>query len=373
MPATRIGLIGAGVIGCTHAAALQQIASVLPDHVEFAAVADPDPAAREQAVALFGFRESFADGHDLLERGAMDAVFVCCPTAFHAEFVHHAAERGLAIFCEKPLAMSYAEGAAMLAAVRRHGVPHQIGLVLRFSAVYTVMRALLHDPSFGEPMAVIFRDDQVFPIRGVHHSQWRADRRLTAGGTLIEHGVHDLDLLAWLFGPPVRLQAWSRNIAGYEGVEDYVAVELQFASGLQAQLVNVWHDMVQRPSNRRLEIFCRTGFVASDFDFLGPVLYQVGDGPETTIAAEEVLARFGKLITVEPPQLAPFAGIAYLLQDLSFLRALRSGSAPAPGLEVGLEAQRLAEAAYHSARIGEPVTLATFAGEVQQGWSRKSA
>lgn len=360
MTALRVGLIGAGVIGSAHAAVWQQIQAALPGRLELAAVADPDAAARELAVYNFGFPAAFSDGHELLDTVRVDAVFVCSPTAFHAEFVEHAAERGCAIFCEKPLAMSYAEGARMVASVRRHGVPHQIGLVLRYSAVYNVMRALLRDPSVGEPMAVVFRDDQVFPIRGVHNSPWRADRTLSAGGTLIEHGVHDLDLLVWLFGPPLWLQAWQRNVAGYPGIEDYVAVELRFPNGLQAQLVNVWHDMVQRPSNRRLEIFCRRAFVASDADFLGDIHCQFGDGSEHVLDASEVLERFRRLQPVGPASLQEFAGIAYLVQDLAFFDALWSHTSPAPGLEVGLEAQRLAEAAYHSATTGQPVELAFF-------------
>ncbi|GBD24810.1 scyllo-inositol 2-dehydrogenase (NAD(+)) [bacterium HR30] len=373
MAATRIGLIGAGVIGSTHAAVLQQICAALPGRVELTAVADPDPLAREQAAATFGFRHAFADGHALLDQALVDAVFVCPPTAFHAEFVLHAAQRKVAIFCEKPLAMSYAEGVSMVEAVQRSGVPHQIGLVLRFSAVYTVMREMLREPAFAEPLAVVFRDDQVFPIRGVHHSPWRADRALTAGGTLIEHGVHDLDLLTWMFGPPTHLQGWMRNVTGHPGVEDYVAVELRFAGGLQAQLVNVWHDMVQRPSNRRLEIFGRRGFVASDADFLGPIQCQIGDGPETEIAAAEVLERFRRVVPVEPAPLSELAGVAYLVQDLRFLESLWQGRTPFPGLEVGLEAQRLAEAAYHSARTGQPVELASFPSAEKLERSRKSA
>jgi predicted dehydrogenase len=243
--------------------------------------------------------------------------------------------------------------------VRRAGVRAQIGLVLRFSAIYTVMRDLLHTTAAGDPMAVVFRDDQVFPIRGLHHSAWRKDRRLTAGGTLIEHGVHDLDLLTWFFGPIARLRAWQQNRAGHPGVEDYVAVELEFASGLRAQLVNLWHDMIQRPSNRRLEIFCQRGFFAADHDMVGDILVQLGDGPEKRLDAPEVLRRFGILIGRPGPD-GPFSdwyGIPYLLQDLVFIEALLANRDPAPGLEAGVEAQRLADAVYRAAETGEELEV----------------
>jgi myo-inositol 2-dehydrogenase/D-chiro-inositol 1-dehydrogenase len=359
MERVRIGLIGAGIIGATHSAVLRTIANAMPGLVELTAVADPSPHAREMFVHLYGYRHALADGRDLLARGDVDTVFVCTPTAFHAELVRAAAAAGKQLFCEKPLAMSLAEAREMADVVRRAGVRAQIGLVLRFSAVYTVMRDLLRPSDAGDPMAVVFRDDQVFPIRGLHHSAWRKDRRLTAGGTLIEHGVHDLDLLTWFFGPIARLRAWQQNRAGHPGVEDYVAVELEFASGLRGQLVNLWHDMIQRPSNRRLEIFCQRGFFAADHDMVGDILVQLGDGPEQRLDAPAVLERFSVLIGRPGPD-GPFAdwyGIPYLLQDLAFIEALLANRDPAPGLDVGVEAQRLADAVYRAAESGTEVEV----------------
>jgi predicted dehydrogenase len=357
MQRIRVGLIGAGLIGGAHSAVLRTIADALPDALELTAVADPLAEHRDLFTQLYGYRHAFADGRDLLDRAEVDAVFVCTPTAFHAELVHAAAAAGKHLFCEKPLAMSHAEARAMGDAVRRAGVRAQIGLVLRFSAVYTVMRDLARTADAGEPMAVMFRDDQVFPIRGVHHTGWRKDRRLSAGGTLIEHGVHDLDLLTWFFGPIVRLRAWQQNRAGHAGIEDYVAVELEFAGGLRAQLVSLWHDMLQRPSNRRLEIFCRRGFFASDHDMVGDIVVQLGDGAELRLDASDVLKRFEALLARPDPRFRNWYAVPYLLQDLEFVEALLGDRDPAPGLDVGIEAQRIAEAAYNAAERREEVEL----------------
>jgi predicted dehydrogenase len=360
MDSVRIGLIGAGVIGAAHSAVLQQISRAVAAKVQLVAVADPEAKRRKLFADLYGYQQLFADADELLARAEVDTVFICTPTRFHAELVQAAAGRGLHIFCEKPLAMNYPEAVDMVAAVERAGVQSQIGLVLRFSAVYSVMRAMLHDARAGKPLAVVFRDDQCFPIRGVHDSAWRADRTLTAGGTLIEHGVHDLDLLTWFFGPVQRLRAWEQNRAGHAGIEDYMAVELEFADGTRAQLVNVWHGMIQRLSNRRLEIFCDRAFIASEADMVGNVTYQFGDGPEQRLPEDEVLRRFIAMQTVVPEELRSFFGIAYLVQDLAFVEALLSGRPAAPSMRVGLEAQRLAAAAYHAARTGGEVELATF-------------
>ncbi len=169
--------------------------------------------------------------------------------------------------------------------------------------------------------------------------------------------MHDLDLLTWFFGPIARLRAWQQNRAGHPGVEDYVAVELEFASGLRAQLVNVWHDMLQRPSNRRLEIFCQRGFFASDHDMVGDVFVQIGDGEARRLSTGEVLARFEALLGRVDARFRDWYAVPYLLQDLAFVEALLADRDPAPGLEVGVEAQRIAAAVYRAADRGEEITV----------------
>ncbi|HYD47736.1 MAG TPA: Gfo/Idh/MocA family oxidoreductase [Terriglobales bacterium] len=356
----RIGLIGAGVIGATHSAVLQQISRELPGRVELAAVADPDPSRRELFQQLYGYSMAFASAEELFEHGEPSAIFICTPTRHHAAMVHAAAERGLDIFCEKPLAMSYREGERMVAAAERAGCKTQIGLVLRYSPVYTVMRSLLQVPGTGEPLATVFRDDQCFPIRGFHDSGWRADRTISAGGTLIEHGVHDLDILTWFFGPIARVRAWERNFAGHAGIEDYVAAEIEMASGLRAQLINIWHNVLRRHSNRRLEIFCQNTFIASEHDMHGEVIHQLGDREAETISADEVVARFVAEHHAADHPLRDWFGAAYLVQDLAFIEALTAGKQPSPSLREGLEAQRLAYAVYHAARTGEEVEVESF-------------
>jgi predicted dehydrogenase len=353
----RLGLVGAGFIGEIHSHVLQHVAARWGDRVALAAVAEPDPERRERFARQFGWQATFADGADLIAGADVDAVFLCTPTHLHHAHFLLAAARGLDVFCEKPLAMSLAEGHAMLAAAGAAGIRTQIGLVLRFSAVYGVMRALLAEPETGPARAVVFRNDQCFPIRGLHDTTWRADRARTAGGVLIEHSVHDLDLLVWLFGPLARLRARAHNHAGHPGVEDHVAVDLEFESGLRAQLLTLWHDMAARTSHRRLEVFCQRAFVASDHDMLGDVTLQRGDGAPETLAPGEVLRRFEASLGRTDHTFRDGYGIPYALQDVAFVEALLDGRRPSPDLADGIEAQRLAEAVYEAARTGMEIEV----------------
>ncbi len=357
----RVGIIGAGLIGQVHSLMLRHIADRTEQSVRVVAVADVAHAQAERLAARWPGAHALASADDLIADRSIDAVWICTPTRLHRDAAIAAARAGKHIFCEKPLAMTSAEAAEMADAIHRAGVLSQVGLVLRFSPVYTVMKSMAAAPDAGRILAVVMRDDQDFPIRGVHASAWRNDPSLTAGGTLIEHSVHDFDLITWMLGPIERLYCRTRNLSGAPGIEDLGTVALEFAGGFLGQLTSVWHKMIGRPSNRRLEIFTENLFIASDHDIVGPIIVQRGGAQSEEIIAEaEVLRRFEKIVLTERPYLAPLSdslGLSYALEDLSFVAALSGACAPDPPIYAGVAAQRLVESAYASARSGAPVTI----------------
>jgi len=249
----------------------------------------------------------------------------------------------------------------MAAAIKASGVVSQVGLVLRFSPVYNVVKAMFEEDGVGKLLSVTMRDDQDFPTRGTHASAWRNDPSLTAGGTLIEHSVHDFDLLTWMFGPVTSLYCRTRNVNGADGVEDFGATSMEFAGGWHGQLTSIWHRMIARASNRRLEVFAENLFAASDADTLGPIVFQRGSGAkEETIAADVVMAKFTDKILRDRPYLAPMKDrltIPYAAEDATFIAALKGVCDPDPEFAAGVAAQRIVEAAYESARTGVPAQI----------------
>ena len=205
----------------------------------------------------------------LMER--CDAVWICTPTVAHRNAVDAALAHGRAVFCEKPLATDLDGAHALVAAVAASPEPvlAQCGLVLRSAPVFRALRELVASGTLGRPMAAIFRDDQYFPIQGTYASQWRADVTQAGGGCLIEHSIHDVDILRFCFGEVDRLSARTANFSGHEGIEDLATVSLSFASGLEAHLTSVWHNILSRGSTRRIELFCRrawSGWTTSSGD-----------------------------------------------------------------------------------------------------------
>jgi predicted dehydrogenase len=356
----RIGLIGAGLIGQAHSLMLRLIADRTEGGVGIDSIYDVAHVAAQKLTGKWPGAKTAPSVREVLDDPAIDAVFICTPTSSHREICVAAARAGKHIFCEKPLAMNAPEAAEMQTEIEHAGVHSQVGLVMRFMAVYTVMRALANDPSAGKILAVAMRDDQDFPIRGAHPTGWRNDPSLTAGGTLVEHSVHAIDLFTWMFGPIRKLYCTTRNVNGAPGVEDVGFTQFEFAAGFHGQLASIWHRVAQRPSNRRLEIFCENLMIVTDDD-LGETIYlQRGNGPQERIEQAGVMARFEAIILGERPYLSPLRDILrlpYALEDAAFIAALRGETEPDPPFRAGVTAQRIVEVAYESARLGAPVKV----------------
>ena len=344
----RVGFIGSGLIAWAHGLGLK--AMIDGGVVDAAIVAVHDHherRARGFAEALGGDDvEVVADAAGVARR--CDAVWVCTPTSAHREAVDEALAAGCAVFCEKPLHVDFAGAAALVEAARAAGVASQCGLVLRSAPVFRALRDLVQSGTLGAPMAAVFRDDQYFPIQGTYASQWRADAAQAGGGCLIEHSIHDVDILRFCFGDVDSVVARTANHAGHQGIEDLAAVTLSFASGFEAQLTSVWHDILSRGSTRRLEIFCRRGMVWLDDEFRGPLHIQTSDGTEARHCPSPPWVDALPLADDE----VGLAVRAYVEADRAFVDAVTEVRRPEPGLDVALEAHRLVDAAYRSAADG---------------------
>ncbi len=232
----------------------------------------------------------------------------------------------------------------MTESVEAAGVANQVGLVLRRSPAFRFLISQVHQGLSGPIMNVVFRDDQYLPTQGMYDSTWRGDPTKAGAGTLIEHSIHDLDLLSWMLGPIQRVGAHTAHVHQLEGIEDQALAWLIADSGASASLTSIWHNVLSRPSQRRVEVFCRDGVWTLEGDWSGPVSWELTAG-----AAEAAgMASKGSL---EGEALAAAAGIDGLGQngDVAFIQAVRAGQPAYPDFRVALEAHRLCDLAYASA------------------------
>ena len=335
----RVGFLGAGFIANFHASLLRSC------DVVFSGVYDTDRARADAFAAQTG-AVACADEDEVL--AGCDAVFICTWTSEHGRLVEKAAARGLAIFCEKPLATDLAGAAAMAEVVRRAGVVNQVGLVLRFSPAFCWLRRLVADPASGRVMSVVLRDDQYIPLQGMYKSTWRGDVARAGAGALLEHSIHDVDILETLLGPVAAVAGTTAEFHGIPGIEDVVNLSLTFASGALGSLVSVWHDVLQRESSRYVEVICENLWSAIDTDdWFGPVRW-MRSGEEPGVLEGQALGAAvwdGGLAPVNP--------------DQSFLDAVTEGRTLGPDFDSALRAHLVVDAAYRSAaQGGVPVAVA---------------
>jgi predicted dehydrogenase len=338
-----VGFLGCGFIARYHAAML---AAGPADAAAIVAVHDPDRGRADRFAAALGGPAQVVDREkDVIE--AADAVYVATWTSEHRRLVELAAGAGRAVFVEKPLAATCSDAAAMAAAAAGAGVVNQVGLVLRDSPSFLLLRHLVQRPVSGRVMAIVFRDDQFLPVQGLYRSTWRADARRAGAGTLLEHSIHDLDLLAWIAGPVAEVGARTAAFHGIEGIEDVATVSLAFASGAHATLTSVWHDVLARPSMRHVEVFCERACYVLEGDADGPVRWTVeGAGDDDGFGAA------GAVQGDELRRVLASSGLVARNPDAAFVAAVRDGGPAYPAIAEALTAHALADAAYRSAACG---------------------
>jgi predicted dehydrogenase len=213
----RLGFVGVGWIGKARLDAIEQ-----SDVAEVAAIADP---------ALEGALESF---EQLLEED-LDGVVIATPNALHAEQAEAALERGLAVFCQKPLGRNTAETERVVHAARDADLLLGVDLSYRYTEAARRVRRLVQD---GE-LADVFACDLTFHNAYGPANPWFYDRELSGGGCLIDLGIHLVDLALWTLGWPTLVSA-SADLRG-EPVENFATAELGLATGAVVRITCSWN------------------------------------------------------------------------------------------------------------------------------------
>jgi len=232
----RLGFLGTGWIGRNRMEAMLATGEVEP-----VAICDSNGDMAAQALELAPGAKLTASLEELLDC-ELEGLVIATPSALHAEQCVAALERGIPVFCQKPLARTAAEVDAVLGAARRADLLLGVDLSYRYTAA---MQAIRERVSGGE-LGQVFAADLVFHNAYGPQSGWFWDPKLSGGGCLIDLGVHLVDLALWLFDFPDVTEARATLLrAGQpvrEGeVEDYATGELTLANGIHARIACSWN------------------------------------------------------------------------------------------------------------------------------------
>lgn len=226
----RFGLLGFGAIGKVRARALTRTPGC-----SLAAICDADPARRAQAPAGAAV---FASAQELLNSGACDAVVISTPPDSHAELAVQAMERGLHAIVEKPIANTPQAIARMLHSAATTGRTLTVGFNHRYFKGVKRLRAAIDRYEIGELRYVKAYAGHV----GLPElrSPWMYDKRVMGGGTLMDNGIHVIDLMRHLMGDVVEVTALLPQPVWKLGVEENAFVQLAGRDGVLGSLHSSW-------------------------------------------------------------------------------------------------------------------------------------
>ena len=192
----RVAIVGGGFITVRgHIPAIQR-----HPETELAALVEVNPERGRALAAQFGIPALFTDYDQMLREVQPDLVIIATPNVFHAPMTIAALDAGAHVLCEKPMALSLADGQAMLAAAHRANRVLTIGLHNRFRPEMEMMKRIIDEGQLGR---VYYAKASMLRRRGIPgFGSWFTNRDLAGGGALMDIGVHMVDLALWMMGNP---------------------------------------------------------------------------------------------------------------------------------------------------------------------------
>ncbi|HLY23455.1 MAG TPA: Gfo/Idh/MocA family oxidoreductase [bacterium] len=315
----KVGLIGAGAMGRRHLEALARDA-----RAQVVGVADAVEEAARSAAAAAGAAPC-RDLADLADAGA-EAVFVTLPNVFHARVVLEALDRGLHVFCEKPMATTLEEGRAVASRARRAGRVYQMGFNRRWSPSYRYLKGRIDAGFVPYSASVKINDgDMLTP-------SWYTNVEI-CGGFMYDTAVHLVDMVAWLVGPVERVSALGRRSC-YPDYDD-IAMLLHCRGDRPVAFSTCGHASWAAPQER-VELYGDHALLVSeDLDRVRHTTRETAEAPWEQLPSPDRVTLWG-----------------YVDEDREFIDACLGRVPPPVGAGEAFHSIAVLEAAYASIRNG---------------------
>ncbi|RNE67064.1 Gfo/Idh/MocA family protein [Cryobacterium tepidiphilum] len=349
----RAAIVGTGAIAAAHAQALTDY-----PHADIVAAVDVSAERAGEFASRWGIPASYASAEELLAAGEVDVVHVCTPPGVHAEQTIAALDAGAHVVVEKPPALSLDQLDAMTDAATRNDRALAVVFQQRTGTAAAHVRGLLETGALGRPLIATcqtlwYRDPAYFEV------PWRGKWATEGGGPTLGHGIHQIDLLAWLLGDWASVQGQLWHLAREVETEDASTAVVTFASGAVASVIT---SLLSPRETSSIRIDTEKATITVDH------LYGHGHDnwritPAPGVGDDE--AASWVLPAVEEP-----SGHGPLLRDI--YDALRSGG-PLPATAADPSRSfEIVTAVYSSAATGRPVTPATLRDDAERRVSLRS-
>jgi len=361
------GIVGTGVIAAIHADAIALLSNTGLSNTglsktglsktglsntgrpgaRLVAVTDVDAGAAAAFAAARGCAAE-PDLGALLARRDVEVVCVCVPSGLHAAIGVQAAKAGKHLVVEKPIDVSLDAADRLIGAARAAGIALTVISQHRFDPGLVELKRLLDDGALGR-LVLGEASTKWYRAQAYYDSAaWRGTYAMD-GGSLMNQGVHYVDLLRWCMGPPVEVTAVCSTQAHQIEVEDTALAIVRFASGAVATILSSTAAFPGFP--QRLEITGTQGTVTVED---GRIVGRALAADATPDATPATTSEAGRSAAADPAAV-DVASHAAQLADL--LDAVDTGREPAVSGQDGRDALAIVLAVYESSRTGRPVTV----------------
>jgi len=324
----KIGIIS---FAHMHAYSYAHCIKTLPN-AELVGVFDENARRGRKMAKQFGTRY-FQDLKYLLKQD-IQAVVICSENAKHRSFVEAAAKAGKHVLCEKPIATTMADAYTIIEVCQKYDVQCQTAFPVRYASAARSVKAKLDANAIGDVLAINATN------RGKMPPGWFTEKKLSGGGAVIDHTVHNVDLIRWFTGAePVSVYAEidTRLHKGLK-VDDVGILTIEFSDGFFVTQDASWSRPKSYPTwgDVTMEIIGTEGVISLD---VFAQVHQVYN--DTTMRIE--WRNWGDNIDMG------------LVQD--FVDAIEHNRPVSITAEDGVKALEVALAAYRSARMHKAVPL----------------
>jgi predicted dehydrogenase len=331
----KVGVLGAGSMGGTHARAFAR----LPD-VQVVGVSSRS-AEKAAALAKEVNAEPFTDAMALATAPHVDAVSVTLPNHLHQEYVVAALNAGKHALVEKPMGLTVEECDAMIEAAHRSGRLLMVAHAPRFWPEYVALADLVRSGQLGRPLVATASRLSAPPTLG----SWFANPAWT-GGVVHDLQIHDLDIFNWLFGAPQSVYA--RGQRGIGGGWAYALTLVDYGA-VQACAEGSWLMPAGYPFTMTLRVLCEKGSVEFASRASGADV-----GADAASGASLMVYESGE----SPRPLPGPGGDGYQNEITYFVQCVREGRTPDQGtVEQGRLAVKTALAVRRSLDTGQVVSI----------------
>ena len=352
MKKLRIGLVGAGNIAKAHLNAYKQV-----ENAQIVAICDINPEVLAATAAKYGIEKTYPSLTEMLQNEELDAADVCVWNCNHASCSIEALNAGLHVLCEKPMATSAAEAEQMMQAAEKNERLLMIGFVLRFGDEAVIAKDFIDNGYLGD----IYYSKATYLRRHGAPGGWFTDKSRSAGGPVIDLGVHVIDLTRYLMGKPKAMSVfastenrlknrpylktdvgWKPDNASPDDiydVEDFAVALIKYEGGKTTLL--------------------ETSYSLNGEEITKKELYGTKGGVNLNGADMKIYTEVNDYLADITPQIKNFKNGAdmFVAEMAHFVDCALNGTPCRASAEDGLEVMKILDAIYESAATGHEVVI----------------